>query len=194
MRSLKKMISLIVLVFTFISYNTEKSNAVKIIAVVGESVITDIDAEDFTEILCLMQNTKQCNKQAVFPMSVMTLVEANIKAEHMSKLGIKDGEFKKSYTEYKKNVLKQVKLNNKINKEQFEWYLFTEYKWNAIVSSMLRDTKITDDEVKSFQNKNKNLKLSKEQAYNVLFNKKMEEKSRSLVNEAKKYYLVDIKI
>ena len=194
MMSVRKLILLVVFALTFTSYNAKKSNAIKIIAVVGESVITDLDAEDFSQILCIMQNMKKCDTKSIFPMSVMTLVDANIKAEHMTKLGISNNDFLKGYGEYKHNILKQIKLNNNINKEQFEWFLFNEYKWNAIVASMMRDTKITNDEIRGFMEKNKDLKLSKEQVHNILFNKKLEEKSRSLVNEAKKYYLVDIKI
>lgn len=191
---LKRITFYILFCFSFITLNVKQGYTAKIIAVVGESVITDLDAEDFSQILCIMQNMKKCDTKSMFPMSVMTLVDANIKAEHMTKLGISNNDFLKGYGEYKHNILKQIKLNNNINKEQFEWFLFNEYKWNAIVASMLRDTKITNDEIRGFMEKNKDLKLSKEQAHNILFNKKLEEKSRSLVNEAKKYYLVDIKI
>ena len=67
----RKLILLVVFALTFTSYNAKKSNAIKIIAVVGESVITDLDAEDFSQILCIMQNMKKCDTKSIFPMSVI---------------------------------------------------------------------------------------------------------------------------
>ena len=198
MMSIIKKINILVLIFCFFSFfniiNYKKANAIKIVAVVNEAIITDIDVDEFSNILCLLQNIKKCDKQQIMPMSLMTLVDANIKSEHMKRLGINNDEFKKGYEEYKQHITKAIKLTNNVNKEQFDWFIFTEYKWNAIVSSMMKDVKIDDNEVKKFKEKNKNINLTDEQIKNAIYNKKMEDKSRNLVSEAKKYYLIDIKI
>ena len=190
-----KSMALVVLFFVLgFTYRAQEVKAIKIVAVVHEAIITDVDVNSFIDILCLLQGDKNCNKQQAFQMSVLTLVDTNVKSEHLKKLNIGDDEFIQGYKNYKEQVLKNLKIGNNINKEQFDWFLFTEYKWNAIVSSMSRDTKIKDDEIKSFRNKNKNVNLTDEQIKNVLINKKMEDKSRHLLSEAKKYYLIDIKI
>ena len=78
------------------------ANAVKIVAVVHESAITDYDVHQFSKIICNMEKMDYCNYDQVFPVALSSLVEENLKSEHLKKMEIKEENIVKEYEEYKR--------------------------------------------------------------------------------------------
>ena len=188
-----------VILFLFIS-QIHTAKAVKILATINSAVITDYDTEEFSKILCLLENknkpNKICNQQEMFSLSLMTLVEENLKSEHIKRLelppeAINANDFEK----YKHQIISGVKLKN-IDENMLNWYIRTEFIWQMIIGSQLREIKILDEEIKNYANAN-NIKWNdknKKMIENILIQQKAMEISRSLMEKMKKFYLIDIRV
>ena len=104
---------------------------------------------------------------------------------------ISDNEFKK----YKQQILGNMKLN-KIDEEMLEWYIKTEFIWQMIIGSQLRETKISHAEIDNYSKSNK-IKLNEKNEKmieNILIQQKATEISQSLMEKMKKFYLIDIRV
>ena len=188
-----------VILFLFVS-QIHTAKAVKILATINSAVITDYDTEEFSKILCLLENknkpNKICNQQEMFSLSLMTLVEENLKSEHIKRLELPpDAISANDFEKYKNQIVSGVKLTN-IDKDMLEWYVKTEFIWQMIIGSQLREIKILDEEIKNYANAN-NIKWNdknKKMIENILIQQKAMEISRSLMEKMKKFYLIDIKV
>ena len=126
----------------------------------------------------------------------MTLIEENLKSEHIKRLelppdAISENELKK----YKQQILGNMKLN-KIDEEMLEWYIKTEFIWQMIIGSQLRETKISHAEIDNYAKSNK-IKLNEKNEKmieNILIQQKATEISQSLMEKMKKFYLIDIRV
>ena len=171
------------------------ANAVKIVAVVHESAITDYDVHQFSKIICNMEKMDYCNYDQVFPVALSSLVEENLKSEHLKKMEIKEENIVKEYEEYKRNIpnLNAIKLG--VDEDLFEWYMRTEFMWSSIVAMQV-NASITQNEIAQYAEKH-NIKNTKENQKEIragIYQEKFPKKDRALVDEIKKFYLVDIKI
>ena len=174
----------------------KETQAIKIVATVNEASITDYDVDIFADILCSIDKNIKCKTNESWQMALMTLIEANLKFEHIKQTGFDLKQIENDFQDYKKKILKTLKTNSNVDKDVLEWYLKSEYIWGMILSSQVRQEAIKESEIEEFIKKNKidTQSNSKEDIKNMLFNKKMALKSRSMMDEMKKYYLVEIKI
>ena len=174
----------------------KETQAIKIVATVNEASITDYDVDIFADILCSIDKNIKCKTNESWQMALMTLIEANLKFEHIKQTGFDLKQIEDDFQDYKKKILKTLKTNSNVDKDVLEWYLKSEYIWGMILSSQVRQEAIKESEIEEFIKKNKidTKSNSKEDIKNMLFNKKMALKSRSMMDEMKKYYLVEIKI
>ena len=174
----------------------KETQAIKIVATVNEASITDYDVDIFADILCSIDKNIKCKTNESWQMALMTLIEANLKFEHIKQTGFDLKQIEDDFQDYKKKILKTLKTNSNVDKDVLEWYLKSEYIWGMILSSQVRQEAIKESEIEEFIKKNKidTQSNSKEDIKNMLFNKKMALKSRSMMDEMKKYYLVEIKI
>ena len=62
--------------FSFNLFNLNSLFAVKIVTIVNNEPITDIDAINFIHIICLMENNQKCDIQQNFYKSIMTIVDS----------------------------------------------------------------------------------------------------------------------
>lgn len=199
--NLKKLLCLCAVISLPFTIPVNTARAVKILATVNSAIITDYDTEEFSKILCLLENkhkstNKTCNQQEMFSLSLMTLIEENLKSEHIKRLelppdAISENELKK----YKQQILGNMKLN-KIDEEMLEWYIKTEFIWQMIIGSQLRETKISHAEIDNYAKSNK-IKLNEKNEKmieNILIQQKATEISQSLMEKMKKFYLIDIRV
>ena len=171
------------------------ADAVKIVAVVHESAITDYDVHQFSKIICNMERMDYCNYDQIFPVALSSLVEENLKSEHLKKMEIKEENIVKEYEEYKRNIpnLNAMKLG--VDEDLFEWYMHTEFMWSSIVAMQV-NASITQNEIAQYAEKH-NIKNTKENQKDIrmgIYQEKFPKKDRALVDEIRKFYLVDIKI
>ena len=171
------------------------TDAVKIVAVVHESAITDYDVHQFSKIICNMERMDYCNYDRIFPVALSSLVEENLKSEHLKKMEIKEENIVKEYEEYKRNIpnLNAMKLG--VDEDLFEWYMHTEFMWSSIVAMQV-NASITQNEIAQYAEKH-NIKNTKENQKDIrmgIYQEKFPKKDRALVDEIRKFYLVDIKI
>ena len=174
---------------------SKDADAVKIVAIVHESAITDYDVHQFSKIICNMERMDYCNYDQIFPMALSSLVEENLKSEHMKKMEIKEENIVKEYEEYKRNIpnLNAMKLG--VDEDLFEWYMRTEFMWSSIVAMQV-NASITQNEIAQYAEKH-NIKNTKENQKEIragIYQEKFPKKDRALVDEIRKFYLVDIKI
>lgn len=171
------------------------ADAVKIVAVVHESAITDYDVHQFSKIICNMERMDYCNYDQIFPVALSSLVEENLKSEHLKKMEIKEENIVKEYEEYKKNIpnLNAIKLG--VDEDLFEWYMRREFMWSSIVAMQV-NASITQNDIARYAEKH-NIKNTKENQKEIragIYQEQFPKKDRALVDEIRKFYLVDIKV
>ena len=156
---------------------------------------------EFSKILCLLENknksaNKACNQQEMFSLELMTLIEENLKSEHIKRLELPpDAISANDFEKYKQQVIGGVKLN-KIDKDMLDWYIKTEFIWQMIIGSQLREMKISNEDIKNYANSNK-IKLDRKNEKmieNILIQQKAGEISHTLMEKMKKFYLIDIRV
>ena len=118
-----------------------------------------------------------------------------MKSEHLKKMEIKEENIVKEYEEYKRNIpnLNAMKLG--VDEDLFEWYMHTEFMWSSIVAMQV-NASITQNEIAQYAEKH-NIKNTKENQKDIrmgIYQEKFPKKDRALVDEIRKFYLVDIKI
>lgn len=201
--NIKKYFYLSVFTIFIFTYHINFAKAIKILATVNSAVITDYDTGEFEKILCLLENSsknkqnKICNKQDMFSISLMTLIEENLKSEHIKRLELPpDAINKNDFEKYKKEIIGKITPTKTINQDMLDWYIRTEFIWQMIIGSQLHEIKISNEEIKNFANSN-NMELNKENERmieNILIQRRASEISQSLMEKMKKFYLIDIKI
>lgn len=169
-------------------------NAAKIIAIINNSVITDIDIEDFEKNFCKLEKRFKCGSVESYNFSTIVLIENTLKLEHFKQSGIFDDKsMNDGFNNYKKNVLKNTKLRSMKLSKLFNDYLKTEYLWNIVISSQIKIEDITDNDINNFL-KEKNIRnKSKDEARQLLLIEKMNNISQNIFSELKKIYFVDFK-
>ena len=168
--------------------------AVKIVAIVNDDVITDVDVDDFEKILCKLDKRFKCGSQNSRQLALISLAESTLKLEHFRQIKIIDDEqINGGFKEYRNNVLREMKIRQNNIPEAFEMYLKAEYIWGIMISSQVRNEKITDNDIKQFM-KNKRLSnVGAEKVRQMILQEKMENLSQQTIAELKKFYLIDIK-
>ena len=76
------------------------------------------------------------------------------------------------------------------------WYIKTEFIWQMIIGSQLREMKISNEEIENYAKSNK-IKLDRKNEKmieNILMQQKANEISHSLMEKMKKFYLIDIRV
>ena len=84
--NLKKLLCLCAVISLPFTIPVNTARAVKILATVNSAIITDYDTEEFSKILCLLENkhkstNKTCNQQIIIYFKIFT----NIKFIHTNK-------------------------------------------------------------------------------------------------------------
>ena len=198
---LRKRISQCIIVALLLTSHNYTAQAVKILATVNSAIITDYDMEEFSKILCLLESknkstNKACNQQEMFSLSLMTLIEENLKSEHIKRLELPpDAISANDFEKYKQQVIGGIKLNH-IDVDMLNWYIKTEFIWQMIIGSQLREMKISNEEIENYAKSNK-IKLDRKNEKmieNILMQQKANEISHSLMEKMKKFYLIDIRV
>ena len=198
---LRKRILQCIIVALLLTSHNYTAQAVKILATVNSAIITDYDMEEFSKILCLLESknkstNKACNQQEMFSLSLMTLIEENLKSEHIKRLELPpDAISANDFEKYKQQVIGGIKLN-KIDRNMLDWYIKTEFIWQMIIGSQLREMKISNEEIENYAKSNK-IKLDRKNEKmieNILIQQKANEISHTLMEKMKKFYLIDIRV
>ena len=191
---------IMVLLLLFASHN-HTAQAVKILATINSAIVTDYDTEEFSKILCLLESknkstNKTCNPKEIFSLSLMTLIEENLKSEHIKRLELPpDAISANDFEKYKQQVIGGIKLNH-IDVDMLNWYIKTEFIWQMIIGSQLREMKISNEDIKNYAKSNK-IKLDRKNEKmieNILIQQKAGEISHTLMEKMKKFYLIDIRV
>ena len=172
----------------------KKAFGAKIAAIVNESVITDIDIENFASSLCKAEKKLKCGSAETTQVAMYYLIEAKLKLEHFKQTGVDFNTIKKDFAKYKKDIVKSANIKEQDN-EQFNDYLLAEYIWNMAISSQIKPDTIKTIDVENFA-KNKKIKLNKEnfnQIKQQLYQQRYTEAASHTLDNIKKLYLVDIK-
>lgn len=168
--------------------------AVKIVAIVNDDVITDVDVDDFEKILCKLDKRFKCGSQNSRQLALISLAESTLKLEHFRQIKIIDDEqINGGFKEYRNNVLREMKIRQNNIPEAFEMYLKAEYIWGIMISSQVRNEKITDNDIKQFMKNKKLSNVGAEKVRQMILQEKMENLSQQTMAELKKFYLIDIK-
>ena len=178
-------------------FNEKNAKAVRIVATVENRVITDYDVEEFIPIICFFENQSgKCNKDEKFSIALMTLIETNLKQVHMSKIKLPENILdEKSFESYKKAIFAKKDIT-KLNKDLLNDYLKSNYIWQIIINSQIRDMKISYEEKNTYAQEN-NIKLNKNneaKIEEIILQRRSMELSQALIEKMKKFYLIDIKI
>ena len=198
---LRKRILQCIIVALLLTSHSHTAQAVKILATINSAIVTDYDVAEFSKILCLLENknksaNKACNQQEMFSLALMTLIEENLKSEHIKRLELPpDAISANDFEKYKQQVIGGIKLN-KIDRNMLDWYIKTEFIWQMIIGSQLREMKISNEDIKNYANSNK-IKLDKKKKKmieNILIQQKANEISHTLMEKMKKFYLIDIRV
>lgn len=198
---LRKRILQCIIVALSLTSHSHTAQAVKILATINSAIVTDYDVAEFSKILCLLENknksaNKACNQQEMFSLSLMTLIEENLKSEHIKRLELPpDAISANDFEKYKQQVIGGIKLN-KIDRNMLDWYIKTEFIWQMIIGSQLREMKISNEDIKNYANSNK-IKLDRKNEKmieNILMQQKAGEISHTLMEKMKKFYLIDIRV
>ena len=198
---LRKRILQCIIVALLLTSHSHTAQAVKILATINSAIVTDYDVAEFSKILCLLENknksaNKACNQQEMFSLALMTLIEENLKSEHIKRLELPpDAISANDFEKYKQQIIDGIKLN-KIDKDMLDWYIKTEFIWQMIIGSQLREMKISNEDIKNYANSNK-IKLdgkNEKMIENILMQQKANEISHTLMEKMKKFYLIDIRV
>ena len=198
---LRKRILQCIIVALLLTSHSHTAQAVKILATINSAIVTDYDVAEFSKILCLLENknksaNKACNQQEMFSLALMTLIEENLKSEHIKRLELPpDAISANDFEKYKQQVIGGIKLN-KIDRNMLDWYIKTEFIWQMIIGSQLREMKISNEDIKNYANSNK-IKLDRKNEKmieNILIQQKAGEISHTLMEKMKKFYLIDIRV
>ena len=190
-----------IIVALLLTSHSHTAQAVKILATINSAIVTDYDVAEFSKILCLLENknksaNKACNQQEMFSLALMTLIEENLKSEHIKRLELPpDAISANDFEKYKQQIIDGIKLN-KIDKDMLDWYIKTEFIWQMIIGSQLREMKISNEDIKNYANSNK-IKLdgkNEKMIENILMQQKANEISHTLMEKMKKFYLIDIRV
>ena len=191
----RKITSIAVLfLFIYLSF-FYNAYAIRIVAIVGDNVITDYDVEKLGKMLCKIDKRLKCNSMENTQMSMITLAETYLKMEHYKQSKIDLSNFLNDYNKYKDSLISNLKLNKNDISEQFNDYLFAEFIWNVMISSQLKDRKITDKEIKDYANEKK-IKINNSNKIlikNEIMQNEYNKQSAKMIKELKKIYFVDIK-
>ena len=196
----KRILQCIIVAFLLTSRNYT-AQAVKILATINSAIVTDYDVAEFSKILCLLENknksaNKACNQQEMFSLALMTLIEENLKSEHIKRLELPpDAISANDFEKYKQQIIDGIKLN-KIDRNMLDWYIKTEFIWQMIIGSQLREMKISNEDIKNYANSN-NIRLDRKNEKmieNILMQQKAGEISHTLMEKMKKFYLIDIRV
>ena len=198
---LRKRILQCIIVALLLTSHNYTAQAVKILATINSAIVTDYDVAEFSKILCLLENknksaNKACNQQEMFSLALMTLIEENLKSEHIKRLELPpDAISANDFEKYKQQIIDGIKLN-KIDRNMLDWYIKTEFIWQMIIGSQLREMKISNEDIKNYANSNK-IKLDRKNEKmieNILIQQKAGEISHTLMEKMKKFYLIDIRV
>ena len=198
---LRKRILQCIIVALLLTSHSHTAQAVKILATINSAIVTDYDVAEFSKILCLLENknksaNKACNQQEMFSLALMTLIEENLKSEHIKRLELPpDAISANDFEKYKQQIIDGIKLN-KIDRNMLDWYIKTEFIWQMIIGSQLREMKISNEDIKNYANSNK-IKLDRKNEKmieNILIQQKANEISHTLMEKMKKFYLIDIRV
>lgn len=195
----KKLFIIISLFVSIIAFKTNSAKEIKILATVNSIAITDYDVDEFSKIMCFLSGKplKDCQSQETMQMALMSVIETTLKNIHMQKMNIQDNAIdKKHFEEYRKSILSGRQIDKEIDKEFFNKYFKTEYLWQMIIMSQAQNTKITEDELKTFA-KLQNQTLTdknKDKFYGMIIQQRANQINLDYMDRLKKFYLVDIKI
>ena len=198
---LRKRILQCIIVALLLTSHSHTAQAVKILATINSAIVTDYDVAEFSKILCLLENknksaNKACNQQEMFSLALMTLIEENLKSEHIKRLELPpDAISANDFEKYKQQVIGGIKLNH-IYVDMLNWYIKTEFIWQMIIGSQLREMKISNEEIENYAKSNK-IKLDRKNEKmieNILIQQKAGEISHTLMEKMKKFYLIDIRV
>ena len=184
----------IIIAFFYLS-SAKKAYSAKIVAVVNESVITDVDVENFANALCKIEKKLKCNSPETMQVAMYYLIEAKLKLEHFQQTGVDFNMIKKDFAKHKEDIVKTTNIKEQ-NNEQFDEYLLAEYIWNIAISSQIKPESIKTIDVENFA-KSKKIALNKDNFAKVkqqLYQQKYIETATRTLEDIKKLYLVDIKV
>lgn len=170
------------------------AHAVKIVATINDDVITDVDVDEFEQILCKIDKRFSCGSQSSRQIALMTLAESLLKIEHFKQMNLfSDKQINHGFNKYKNGVIKNLNIPKTKLSKTFEDYLHAEYLWNVLISSQMQGIVIKDDEVKNYIKQHNINKMTNKQVKQLIFQEKMNNLSQSTMSDLRKFYLVEIK-
>ena len=194
MRIMFRAISVILLFCCVTTLEVRSALAVKIVAVVNNDVITDVDVDDFEKVLCKLDKRFECGSQGSRQVAMITFAESLLKLEHFRQIKIiNDKQLLAEFKNYKKSVLNSLKLTEGMVPYVFEEYLLAEYLWSVMLSIRTADKAITDKDIANFRSLYPNITGTDEHIRQKILQNRMTDASQSMISELKTLYLVDIK-
>ncbi len=178
---------------------------VQIYATVGKSAITNIDIDNFTKILCVLEKNKVCDKRQLAQKSLFSLIGWKIKesffnenSSFFSRDGLKDDP---NFEKYMNAIKSQMALFDKnweknVNNDLFIAYFSDDYIWNGYISGMVRNEKPTNSELENFA-KNENLEFKTDEIdkiKEIYFQKKNLQINEDMMKKLQKKYLIEIMV
>ena len=179
------------LLFTFY---TRVACAVKIVAIINDDIVTDIDVDEFEQILCKIDKRFSCGSQNSRQIALMTLAESVLKIEHFKQMNLfHDKQINRGFNEYKNGIIKNLKLQKTKLSKTFEDYLRAEYIWNTLISSQMQGTIIKDEEIEDYKKQHNIDKITNDQVKQLILQEKMNNLSQNTMSDLRKFYLVEIR-
>ncbi len=192
MSGVAKLLFYFVILFSCLTVN--RANAIKIVAIVNDDIVTDVDVYDFERILCKLDKRFTCGSQDSLQVALMTLIDSILRLEHFKQMKIlEDKNIRIGFNEYKNGVIKNIHNSNARTSKIFEDYLLSEYIWNIMMSSQAQTIRIQDNEIEEYKKHNNLLNKRNEEIKSLIFREKMNNIAQSTMSEIKKFYLVEIK-
>ena len=176
------------------TFQAKVACAVKIVATINDDIITDVDVDEFEQILCKIDKRFSCGSQNSRQIALMTLAESLLKIEHFKQMNLfSDKQINRGFNEYKNGVIKNLKLSKTKLSKTFEDYLHAEYLWNILISSQIQGIVIKDEDVKDYIKQHNINKMTNEQVKQLILQEKINNLSQNTMSDLRKFYLVEIR-
>ena len=164
MKIIGRKITIFILCLIFFNNNVKAENKTKIIAKIGDEIITNFDVENKikTNLFLSGEEINQENVDKIKSFTLKSLVNLKLKSNEIKKHNI--GSNNLAINQYLNSVKKNLKMSemdlivqfqaNGINYDQFLKDIETEFLWQRLVAKTYLDKiKINDDQINSELNK-----------------------------------------
>lgn len=188
-------ISNILLIFVcilFLSQCCNNAYAAKILATVGDDIVTDIDVKKAVIVLEKLQHQKISEIEAI-----NIIIDHELKKKYIQKVGINIDKIQDDpgFKIYYDRMLKKSLITEEREKLHSLRYLSVEYVWQMMLSNVMQSKKITDHDIEDYLYAN-NLQSTLDNediARNKIMQQHIAKKSQEILKMIQKFYFVEIK-